>query len=166
MTTSTTITTWRNNANDVLRFRPNLSCRRYHHLNTPKLTLPEAKMSLPLPIANSWPLYSSLLGTCLALILVWLLLKVCAPRSALTLGRKRRVHTWVEGGIWHPLYCVVCETLLIVGSSGICCADCGIASCEKRHCVRNTEKRFPCKARTQKIRSINPEETHDAKEGW
>ncbi|TRY80799.1 hypothetical protein TCAL_12039 [Tigriopus californicus] len=93
--------------------------------------------------------------TCLLVLLTWVLLqKLCFPRSPLAalalMRRTRRIHTWAQGGIWHPLYCVICETLLIVGSSGICCADCGIASCEKGQCVQRTEQRFSCKARARK----------------
>eukprot|EP00095_Tigriopus_kingsejongensis_P001109 maker-scaffold622_size123092-snap-gene-0.19 protein:Tk01109 transcript:maker-scaffold622_size123092-snap-gene-0.19-mRNA-1 annotation:"diacylglycerol kinase epsilon" len=93
------------------------------------------------------------------LLVLWVLRRLLSIRNPLHLGgSRRRVHAWVPGGILHPLYCVICETLLIVGSaSGIVCTHCGLACCgQNRTCVRDTEKQFKCKAMTV-LTDENPE---------
>lgn len=84
--------------------------------------------------------------TLLVLGLMWLVSRlVTVPSPPVRLRQGKGSHRWLSSHlVTSPLHCNSCSSLLLTATAH-CCTVCGAASCATSLCVRNCDRKTPCK---------------------
>ncbi len=143
-----------------------------------------------------WPTMLYTVGVFLALYLAVVFLRWLAAKNDLIMGMRIGIgrakvgydHHWTPGGIFLPLYCSLCGSLLVGAASAkngsgkssssapststscYLCSDCGLATCLSEKCLLKAVKEVKCKevARhrpTQQKASTTAQASTDEDEG-